>query len=137
MTLDLITLTEYIDQSKTMKHLLEEISYITDAVINEADYEPLLQQLAFFDIETLDDLNRFVHEEHDGALLLAKDALEGMEIDELASTVGIYYLIRSRLTFGDYDEKKISDFFRTIMKDEKRIQSQTARTLRKREKLRK
>ena len=134
MTLDLITLSEYIEQSKTMRSLLEEISSITGAVINDADVDPLLPQLAFFGLETLDDLNGFVNEEHKGAMILARDALEGIELDELTSTVGFYYLMRSRLTFGDYSEKQIDDFFRIHLKDDKKIRSQTARILRKREK---
>lgn len=135
MTLDLITLTEYLEQSKTMKSLLDEISSITGAAIREVSPESYLPQLAFFGLETLDDLNNFVADEHKGAMMLARNSLEGMEIDELTSTSGLYYLIRSRLTFGDYTEDQIRAFFKLSLKDEKKIASQVARILRRREKL--
>lgn len=134
MSLDLITLSEYIEQSRTMKSLLEEISSITGAEIMESDIESFLPQLMYFNIETLDDLSRFVHEEREGALLLAKDSLEGVELDEIASTAGIYYLIRSKLTFGNYSESEITDFYRISIKSKKRFLSRTAGILKKREK---
>ncbi|MBR1796993.1 MAG: hypothetical protein IJ757_03135 [Clostridiales bacterium] len=134
MTLDRITLSEYVKQSKTMKALLNEITSITGASINEVDPESFLPQLEFMGLNTLADLREFIHKEHDGALLLAKDALEGMEIDELASTVGLYYLVRSRLTFGDYDEEKLRAFFELNLSEKEKIQRQVDRVIRKREK---
>ena len=132
MNIDLITLTEYLRHSKTMKALLSEIASITGAVIEETDPEAYIPQLAFFEIHTLGELKTFMETEHDGALLLARNALAGAEIDTLTSIVGLYYLMRSRLTFGNYSEDQIAAFFRLQMDDETRIRNQTQRILKRR-----
>ncbi|MBQ5317449.1 MAG: hypothetical protein J6I96_07825 [Oscillospiraceae bacterium] len=112
MTLDLITLTEYMNRSRTMTALLSDISAVSGAGIKEVSPEYYVERLHFLGIQTLGDLKRFNTEEYDHALLLARNVLADKDIEELISTVGFFYLCRARLVFGDMDEKRIYRYYR-------------------------
>ncbi|MBQ5312393.1 MAG: hypothetical protein ILP19_10220 [Oscillospiraceae bacterium] len=112
MTLDLITLTEYMNRSRTMTALLGDIASITGAVIKEVLPEYYVERLHFLGIQTLGDLKALNTEEYDHALMLAQNVLSEQDLDELASTVGFFYLCRARLVFGDMNEKSIYRYYR-------------------------
>ncbi|MBR1471176.1 MAG: hypothetical protein IJ600_05990 [Lachnospiraceae bacterium] len=122
--LDLVSLKEYMKRSHGMVHLLTEISLISGARILDTDPEDYLEQLDYLNVHTLGDLNRLLESEQEHALAMASELLKIAEIDELVSTVGLYYLCRARLVYGDYDGKAIAGFFLLRGHDREQAQRQ-------------
>ena len=136
--LDLVTLTEFMNRSKLMNSLVSEIASFSGSEIVNVSPESFLQRLSLLGLETLGDLTRFIEEEHDHALLLARGTLSSTDLDTLASTVGFYYICRARLVFGGLREQELREYFSLgETKNEasaKRIAKQVANILHLREK---
>ena len=132
LPLDLVTLKEYIKRSKTMQALLQSIRDLSGAELMEVSPENQLERLNFFGIKTLGDLNRMIEEEWEHALLLATETLAGAELDELADTVGLYYVVRARLVFGDYRPNELLAFCRIMYPDSDRADKQVDMLLKQR-----
>ena len=132
---DGFTLTEFTDHNSAYRKLLNEISAITGAHITESQgrTENLLLQLDFLAIETFEDLIKVIEEEHDLALKLARESLQGSGLDELSSTAAYYYLFRAKLIRGNYSRERIFAFFMLTMKSEKSIEYNTEKILKERE----
>ena len=109
--LDLVTLTEFMNRSKLMNALVSEITSFSGSEIVKVSPESYLERLLYLHLETLGDLTRFIEEEHDHALLLARGTLSGTDLDTLASTVGFYYICRARLVFGGLREQELREYF--------------------------
>jgi len=132
MQLDLVTLRAYLELSGNMRNLLTDIAAITHSRIVETNPESHLQNLAFFKIQTLGDLNAFVLKWYGRAVEFAKRTLRSIELDEISSVAGIYYLCRACLVHGNYDEGQLMEFFRLNESSEKRAKQQTGHILRMR-----
>ncbi len=130
--LDLVSLTLYMQHSHRMIRFMEEIKAITGAHINDSDPEDILEKLDYLGVRTLGELNELLDQEREHALAMIRDLLGGGDIDELISTVGIYYLCRARLIYGDYDSKAIAGYFRLTFSDEDTIRQKTEYILKKR-----
>ena len=136
LTIDRHTLSAYIKESRTMQSFIMEIADICGAEIQYIDPEPYIPKLDYLDIHTLGELKELVYTEHDGALNLAMDALTDSEIDTLTSVVGLYYLCRSKLIYGDYSRERIANFFHISISSEERVMRRTNKLLEKRESVR-
>lgn len=130
--LDLVSLKLYLQHSRLMTGFMDEIRQITGASIIDTDPESALEKLDYLGIKTLGDMNELVETERQHALQMIRDLLGGGDIEELISTVGIYYLCRSRLIYGDYDSKAIAGFLRLSDSNEENVRKQTAYLLKKR-----
>ncbi|MBP3296082.1 MAG: hypothetical protein J6M27_05830 [Lachnospiraceae bacterium] len=130
--LDLVSLTMYIQHSRQMTEFMNEIRQITGAAIIDTDPENALEKLDYLGIRTLGDLSELVETERDHALQLIRDLLGGGDIEELISTVGIYYLCRSRLIYGNYDSNAIAGYLRLSDSNEENVRKQTDYLLKKR-----
>ncbi|MBR4347033.1 MAG: hypothetical protein IKP75_08925 [Oscillospiraceae bacterium] len=133
MPLDLITLREFMKYSTYMQSFTRDIADISGAELVETNPEPYLAQLADLGITDLEGLLAAAEREHDHALLLARSVLEDSGIEELTSTVALYYLCRAVLVWGDYTKEQIEDYY-AFMKDQKKIEHHTRRILSQREK---
>ena len=133
MPLDLITLREFMKYSTYMQSFTRDIADISGAELVETNPEPYLSQLADLGITDLEGLLTAAEREHDHALLLARSVLEDSGIEELTSTVALYYLCRAVLVWGDYTKEQIEDYY-AFMKDQKKIEHHTRRILSQREK---
>ncbi|MBO6162714.1 MAG: RelA/SpoT domain-containing protein [Eubacterium sp.] len=133
LPLDLVTLKEYIKRSKTMQELLQSISDISGAELVEVSPENQLERLNFFGIKTLGELNRLIEEETEHARLLAAETLTGADLDELADTVGLYYVMRARLIFGGYRPNELLAFCRIMYPDSDRADKQVDILLKQRQ----
>ena len=80
-----------------------------------------------------EDLIKVIEEEHDLALKLARESLQGSGLDELSSTAAYYYLFRAKLIRGNYSRERIFAFFMLTMKSEKSIEYNTEKILKERE----
>ena len=110
MTLNRITLTEFIRSGKKMVDLNNDIAALSGAKLNEVTPDTYLPLLQFFNIDTIGDLKVFIGRRRDQALELASKILVGSEIEELISNVGLYYLCRSEIIYGDYDNLDVIKF---------------------------
>lgn len=130
MPLDLVSLKAYLEFSKTMQSLISDIAALSGSVVVEVSPEQYLHYLEFFKIRTLGDLNRFVHEEYEDAVSCAKRTLDNIQLDEVSSIIGLYYLCRSRLIHGDYTEEQLMRYFMLGEASEKKAKRQTGLILR-------
>ena len=110
MTLNRITLTEFIRSGKKMVDLNNDIAALSGAKLNEVSPDVYLALLQFFNIDTIGDLKDFIDHQRDHAIELASKILVGSEIEELISNVGLYYLCRSEIIYGDYDNLDVIKF---------------------------
>ena len=133
MPLDMVSLKAYLELSKTMQSLINEIAALTGSVVTETSPEQYLRYLEFFNIHTLGELNNFVHNGYEEAVACAKQTLENIQLDEVSSIVGLYYLCRARLISGDYTEEQLMNYFMLGEASEKKAKLQTGLILRLRE----
>ena len=130
LRLDLNTLTEYLHHSKAMQSFLDELCSLFGAELLEVSPENYLYRFNAIGIKTLGDLNRLLLEEHDNALTLAKETLTAAELDELASTVGLYFIFRARLVFGGFTEKELLKIIEEDYNNEDKARNQVEGILR-------
>jgi len=119
------TLDELIKADSVVNELNKEIAAISGAEILEVSSEVYLAQLCFFDIKKIRDLKNAVTAEHDHVMELANHALKDSEIDQLISTVGLYYLCRALLIHGTYSEQEIKEFFAITDNKEESVERKT------------
>ncbi|MBR1443261.1 MAG: hypothetical protein IJ583_06985 [Firmicutes bacterium] len=111
LTLDLNTLNEYMDKSRKMRRLISDIANITGARIREVSAQQYLPKLRFFGINTLGELNIFIGKQRENAVKMAERTLKDSEIDEVVSTVGLFYLCRAKLVCGTYNDEELKNYF--------------------------
>ena len=116
---DIVSLKEFIAHSKNMQSFMAELQDISGAEIEYTSAEGYISQLNFFKIKTIGDLEAFLKKNHDLALSLAKEVLEGSELDILSSNTGLLYLCRAALVSGSYDEEEIKEFLALSTKAER------------------
>ena len=129
LSLDHHTMGEFLKNNDLIKEFTESIAAITGAQLIEANPESYLAQLSFLKVTTIGELKAFIIQEREHAYALAEKLLKDSEIDELVSTVGLYYLVRARLVYGSFDELSLIDFFRITYKDKASIKKQLTRIL--------
>lgn len=94
MTLDLETLSEFISSSPIMTTLVEDIAAFRNCSIREVSPESYLPALHSFNIYTIGELKEACVENREQILTMAEKVLSNYEIDEIISTVGLYYLCK-------------------------------------------
>ena len=134
ISIDLVSLKAFVKHSVVMQDINSSIAGISGAVILEAGVDSYLVKLDYFGIKTLGELKDALLREKDHMMILAEEILRDSEVEELTSTVGLYYLCRAIITWGDYDEETIYDYYSHVMNDEKRIRRKVGRIMRQREK---
>lgn len=110
LKIDMVTLREYMHRNISMQNLLMELAAICGSEINFINPEMYISQLAWLGKTTIGDLHRMLEMNRNTALYLAKDVLEGSELDILVSTVGLRYLCQAELLQQGYSEERITDF---------------------------
>ena len=129
IAIDAISIREFIKYNEKFVAFTNAIASISDASLITVSAEPYINQLGLIGVSTLKDVLVLLDQEREHALTLAKDILEGSEIEELSSTVGLYFLCRARLIWGDFSETQITRFFETENTDSKRISRNVARIM--------
>jgi putative GTP pyrophosphokinase len=122
--INLISLNEYVQLNRQMQSFLSEIASIEGSETVSISAESYLVSLRWFGMETLGDVQDMLASCKDTALALAREALEGSEIDILVSTVGLYYLCRAKLVTGGFTQQQAAQFFIASGTDEKRAARQ-------------
>lgn len=127
---DRITLIEFTRKNAEYQKLLQEMAAVCDARISEGHPENLLVQIEFLEIHTLEDMLHLIRDQHNLAMELARQTLEGSELDELSSTAAYYYLFRAKLISGHYSRERIREFFMLTSKNERIIEANTEKIFR-------
>lgn len=122
LKIDMVTLREYMHRNINMQSLLMELSAICGSEINFINPEMYISQLAWLGKTTLGDLHRMLDSNRNTALSLAKRALEGSELDILASTVGLRFLCQAELLQQGCSEERIVDFLMLSVGNRERAQ---------------
>jgi ppGpp synthetase/RelA/SpoT-type nucleotidyltranferase len=110
ITIDLISLREYVLHNHTMRDFLGKIAGVCNAEISDISPEVYLDQLRFLGKRTLGDMQDMLAENGEYALKLAKFSLEKTDLDILSSNVGLRYLCRAELILKGYSQEKVEEF---------------------------
>ena len=110
VTINMISLNEYVLHNQKMRSLIEEIANIAGAEISQIDPEGYIPQLAFLGITKLGHIETMIKENYDLAIALAKKALSAAELDIVSSSVALRFLCRAELINKGYDFDKIVEF---------------------------
>lgn len=130
LTIDNVSLNEYIKLNKNMIVFLNELADLCDnAEISNISAEPYIEQLAFIGVKTLGDLSKLLADNKGTAIKLASRMLENTDLDILSSNVGLRFLCRAELINKKYDYDKILDFMKITLGDGKRAERQAKRVL--------
>ncbi len=133
IAIDALSLKEFMKYNQDYHDLIGEISSITGASISEAPSDQFISQLCFLGITNLGSLTTAIKKNRDFTITIAHDSLEGMEIEELSSFVGLYYLCRALLISGPYGVEDINRFFGLQSAKPLQIEHNTNRILKQRE----
>ena len=133
ISIDALTLKEYMRYNSEYLTLINDIASITGAVIKEANADQFIRQLSFLGIDDLGTLNSALITYRDLMIDQANRSLAGMEIDEYSSFIGLFYLCRAILIKGDYSRKEINAFFSLTMTKPSQIEHNTERIMKERE----
>ena len=133
ITINTISLNEYVLHNQKMQGLIKEIAAISDAEISEINPESYIPQLAFLGITKLGDIEVMIKENHDIAMALAKKALSAAELDIVSSSVALRFLCRAELLNKNYDFDKIVEFLKISMGTKEKAERQAKHLLKQKE----
>ena len=109
--IDSLSLREFMRYNEDFVNFTNSIAAISGAQLTEVNADPYIRQLEFFGIEDLGGLITLINDRRESALAMAESTLKDSEIDELASSVGLFYLCRAELVLGDYSKKDINRYY--------------------------
>lgn len=124
VTIDMISLAEYMQYNRKMRVFLEEIASIEGSDIQQVDPENYIGQLKWLGITTIGQIQQKLEKNHDLALALAENSLRGSELDILSSNAALRYLCQAELLAEGYSEAQVTDFIRLTSKDDTRAERQ-------------
>lgn len=131
--IDSLSLREFMRYNVEFTEFTNSIAAISDAAIMDVNADPYIRQLEFFGIEDLGSLLNLINDKKALALEMAEATLRDSEIDELASSVGLFYLCRAALVSGDYSKNDIRRYYTILNTRESRIDKQVEHILKLRE----
>ena len=133
VSINMISLNEYVLHNRKMQGLIREIADIAGAEISEIDPESYIPQLAFLGITDLGDIEVMINENHDLAIRLARNALSAAELDIVSSSVALRFLCRAELLNKNYDFDKIVEFLEISLGTKDKAERQAKHLLRQKE----
>lgn len=129
--IDIVSLKEYMLRNRKMGEFIQKIADIEHSEICQINPESYLLQLKWLNIITIGDLQKMLEENESLALRMAKDALEGSEIDIVTSNVALRYLCRAKLITGGYSEKQATEFIALTVNKKERAERQAVEMFKK------
>lgn len=128
--LDGVSLDEYIKLNKGIKEFTQELADLCEnCEINYISPNIYLEQLKFFKIKTLGDLDEFVERNKDLAKKFAMKMFESTDLDILSTNVALRFLCRAELVNKEYSYDDITEFMMLTYNDKQRAERQTKRLL--------
>lgn len=129
--IDIISLREYMFKNKNMASFLTKLASIENSEIDYISPEAYLKQLKHLDVTTIGQLKNLISNNEQTAYLLAKEVLEGSELDIISSNIALRYLCFSEMCSRNYNEDEITQFLLISMKDESRARKQATNLLKR------
>ena len=127
VTIDMISLNEYVISNGQMRQFLESLASIEGSDINYINPEIYIEQLSWLGIKKLGDMQAALERDKDLAYELAKKSLQGTELDILSSNVGLRFICRAELLNGGYTQEQAAEFLELSIGDATRAQRQAKR----------
>ena len=124
VTINMISLNEYVKNNKRMQEIIRKIADIAGAEISEIDPEGYIPQLAFLGITKLGDIEVMINENYDLAMKLAKKSLSKANLDIVSSSVALRFLCRAELLNKNYDFDKIVEFLKISLRTKEKAERQ-------------
>ena len=124
VSINMISLNEYVHHNRKMQGVIREIANIAGAEINEIDPESYIPQLAYLGIKSLGDIEQMIKENHDLAIKLAEKALSAADLDIVSSSVALRFLCRAELINKNYDYDKIVEFLKISLGTKEKAEKQ-------------
>ena len=124
ITINMISLNEYVKRNQKMQGLIKEIAAISGAEISEIDPESYIPQLAFLGITKLGDIEQMIKENYNLAIALAKKALSAADLDIVSSSVALRFLCRAELLNKNYNFDKIVEFLKISLGTKEKAERQ-------------
>ena len=109
---------------QTLSEFTAQLAAICGAELEPISPESYIEQLHRLGKQTLGDLQNMLEEDRDLALALAKQTLEGTELDILSSNVGLRFLCRAELIHKGYTVEQAAEFLKLSMGDTARAERQ-------------
>ena len=133
VTINMISLNEYVQHNQKMQSLIGEIASIAGAEISQIDPESYIPQLAFLGITKLGEIEKMIRENYDLTMALARKALSASELDIVSSSVALRFLCRAELINKNYDFDKIVEFLTISLGTKEKAERQAKYLLKQRE----
>ena len=133
VSINMISLNEYVLHNQKMRSIIQEIADITDAEIKEIDPESYIPQLAFLGITKLGDIETMVSENYPLAMKMARKALSVAGLDIVSSSVALRFLCRAELLNKNYDFDKIVEFLKLSLGTKEKAERQAKHLLKQKE----
>lgn len=135
MNLNRVTLNAFMESNSDIRRITQEIASISGAEIIKVSYDHYLPLLKFLGVETIGDLKKMASEQGENAVAISRKILEDSEIDELISSVSLYYLCRATLIYVSYTKEQIIEFYKIDEKDDKRAERKAEYVIRQKNKI--
>lgn len=133
ITINMISLNEYVLNNKKMQGIIREIADIAGAEISNIDPEGYIPQLAFLGVTKLGDIEVMIRENRDLAMKLAQKALSAAELDIVSSSVALRFLCRAELLNKNYEFEKIVEFLKISLGTQEKAERQAKLLLKQKE----
>ena len=133
VSINMISLKEYVLYNNKMQSIIREIADIAGAEISEIDPESYVPQLAFLGITKLGDIEVMIKENYDLAMKLAEKALSAADLDIVSSSVALRFLCRAELLNKNYDFDKIVEFLKISLGTKEKAERQAKHLIRQKE----
>lgn len=130
LTIDNVSLNEYMKRNKQMRAFLETLAGLCEnCEINDIEAGVYIEQLRFLGIKTLGDLSNMLESNKETAIKLAQRMLESTDLDILSSNAALRFLCRAELIEKEYSLEQIVDFMKLTLGDNARAERQAKRVL--------
>ncbi|MGN1053104.1 MAG: GTP pyrophosphokinase family protein [Candidatus Scatosoma sp.] len=127
VAINIVSPNEFVSHNKRMCDLVEKIAKINGAEIKTVSPDNYIEQLKWFGITTIGELQEMTGRNEKLAFELAESTLKATDIDILSSSVGLWYICRAELINKKYGQEQIADFLCVSLKDEERAKRQAKR----------
>ena len=122
-----VSVNEYVSHNERARLLAEKIAAINGAEIKTVDADNYIEQLKWFNVTTIGDLQKMAERNEKLAFEIAESTLKATDIDILSSSAVLWYLCRAELVSGKYPEEKIAEFLEVSLKDREKAKRRAKR----------
>ena len=127
--IDTLTLREFMLYNDDYNNLINDIASISDARLMKINADPYIAQLQFLGINDLGALVDSIKQNRDIIMQMARSFLLDSEIDELVTSVGLFFICRAILIKGNYSEDELSNYFSLLSNKPDKIEKMVTHLL--------